>query len=230
MGVAQAASVLVLQRNPFLGAPLEGYAQWLSPMARQQLPPQIKKKTVQDRKTGKSVVRYEITVDAGINPDMGRRQQVRRRYTTERLARNELAELQNSVAAGTCVSRSTLTVEQACAEWLAGRHSIRPTTRAAYEHSLAPLRARHGDLPVQQLTKGHLDQLVTDLAAGKFPGQRRKWTAGSINPMLNHISAVLSGLVNQGALVRDVAVLVDRLKRPRQKLATFTEAEVRHFL
>ena len=32
------------------------------------------------------------------------------------------------------------------------------------------------------------------------------------------------------ALVRDVAVLVDRLKRPRQKLATFTEAEVRKLL
>ena len=83
---------------------------------------------------------------------------------------------------------------------------------------------------MQQLSKGHLDQLVTDLVAGTFPGQRRKWTAGSINPMLNHISAVLSGLVSQGALVRDVAALVDRLKRPRQKLATFTEAEVRQLL
>jgi hypothetical protein len=30
-------------------------------MARQQLPPQVKKKTVRARETGKSVVRYEIT-------------------------------------------------------------------------------------------------------------------------------------------------------------------------
>ena len=36
--------------------------------------------------------------------------------------------------------------------------------------------------------------------------------------------------MKQGALVRDVAALVDRLKRPRQKLATFTEAEVRQLL
>jgi hypothetical protein len=42
--------------------------------------------------------------------------------------------------------------------------------------------------------------------------------------MLNHISAVLSGLVKQGALVREVAALVDRLRRPKKKMATFTEA------
>jgi integrase len=172
-------------------------------MARQQLPPQIKKKIVRDRETGKSVVRYEITADAGMNPETGKRQQVRRRYTTERLARDALAELQNSVATGTFVSRSTLTVEQTCADWLAGRHSIRPTTRAAYEHSLAPLRTRHGELPVQRLTKGHLDRLVADLAAGKFPARRRPWAAGLISPMVNHISAVLTGLVDQGALVHE---------------------------
>jgi integrase len=45
--------------------------------------------------------------------------------------------------------------------------------------------------------------------------------------MLNHISAVLTGLVDQGALVRDVAALVDRLKRPRQTLSTL---EVRKLL
>ncbi|MCH9667030.1 MAG: site-specific integrase [Actinomycetia bacterium] len=199
-------------------------------MARQQLPPQIKKKTVRDRKTGKPAVRYEITADAGMNPDTGKRQQVRRRYATERMARDALAELQSSVTSGTFVSRSTLTVEQACADWLAGRHGIRPTTRAAYEHSLAPLRARHGELEVQQLTKGHLDQLVADLIAGRCPGQRKGWTAGSVNPMLNHVSAVLSGLVSEGLLVRDVAALIDRLKKPRQKLATFTEEEARKLL
>jgi integrase len=57
-------------------------------------------------------------------------------------------------------------------------------------------------------------------------GSKRKWTANTINPMLNIISAVMSGLVKQGELVRDVAALVDRLKRPRKKLATFTEDEV----
>ena len=40
-----------------------------------------------DRKAGKHVVRYRLTVDAGVNPETGRRQQVRRHCTSERLAR-----------------------------------------------------------------------------------------------------------------------------------------------
>src|ERR1700757_534161 len=46
-----------------------------------------------DHKTGKTVVRYQLTVDAGENPQTGRRQQVRRRYGTEKQARAALAEI-----------------------------------------------------------------------------------------------------------------------------------------
>ncbi|MGO9182675.1 tyrosine-type recombinase/integrase [Mycobacterium sp.] len=198
-------------------------------MTRQQLPPQIKKVDVTDRTTGKRVVRYQLTVDAGKSAD-GRRRQVRRRYPSEREARQALAKITGGVVDGTFVARSVLTIEQACRDWLAGMHDIEPTTRAAYTHALKPLRERHGDMPVQQLTKAHLDQLVTDLSDGSFPGHKRAWTANSINPMLNLISRVLADLVRQGALARDVASLVKRLKRPETKLTTFTEKEVRQLL
>jgi integrase len=196
---------------------------------RQQLPPQIKKVDVTDRKTGKRVVRYQLTVDAGKSAIGGRRQ-VRRRYASEREARNALAKITGGALDGTFVARSALTIEQACRDWLAGMHDIEPTTRAAYTHALKPLRGRHGDMPVQQLTKSHLDQLVTDLTTGAFPGHKRNWTANSVNPMLNLISRVLADLVRQGALSRDVAALVKRLKRPETKLTTFTEEEVRRLL
>jgi hypothetical protein len=75
-------------------------------MSRRQLPPQIRKLEVTDRKTGKLVVRYEVTVDAGIGPETGKRQQVRRRYATEQQARKALAEVQNGVTTGAFVSRS----------------------------------------------------------------------------------------------------------------------------
>lgn len=195
-------------------------------MSRQQLPPQIKKVTVTDRKTGKRVVRYQLTVDAGKSGD-GKRRQVRRRYASERQARKALAEITGGVIDGTFVARSAVTIEQVCRDWLAGMHDIEPTTRAAYTHALKPLRDRHGDMPVQQLTKAHLDQLVTDLTIGLFPGQKRPWTANSINPMLNLISRVLSDLVSQGALARDVGALVKRLTRPETKRSTFTEKEIR---
>ncbi|WP_224112156.1 tyrosine-type recombinase/integrase [Mycobacterium avium] len=182
-----------------------------------------------DRRTGKSVVRYQVTVDAGKAAD-GRRRQVRRRYRTENEAREGLAKITGGVVEGSFVARSALTVEQACRDWLAGMHDIEPTTRAAYTHALKPLRERHGDMAVQQLTKSHLDQLVTDLTTGKLDGQKRAWTANSINPMLNLVSRVLADLVRQGALARDVAAFVKRLKRPESKLTTFTEEEVRQLL
>lgn len=199
-------------------------------MSRHQLPPQIRKVEVLDRRTGKTVTRYELRADAGLNQSTGQRQQVKRRYRTEAEARKALGEIGGQGAAGTFVARSVLTVEQACADWLAGLHSIEPTTRAAYEHALKPLRDRHGDTPVQQLTKTDLDRLVTDLVAGTFPGHRRKWAANSINPMLNLISRLLADLVTQGALARDVAAMVMRLKRGPKKLNTFTEAEARQVL
>jgi len=199
-------------------------------LTRQQLPPQISKVEITDRRSGRTTSRYELRVDAGVNKQTGQRQQVKRRYRTEKEAREALAEISDQGAKWTFVSRSALTIEQACANWLAGKHSIRPTARAAYEHALQPLRDRHGDMAAQQLTKSQLDALVADLRAGTFPGHELKWSANSINPMLNLISRVLADLVKQGLLVRDVAALVDRLKRPDRKLNTFNEAEVRKLL
>jgi integrase len=80
-------------------------------MSRQQLPPQIKKISVKDRSTGKSVVRYQLTVDAGQDSVSGKRRQIRRRLATEAAARAELASVQGGVTAGTYVHTNRLTVE-----------------------------------------------------------------------------------------------------------------------
>lgn len=50
-------------------------------MTRQQLPPQIRKVEVIDRKTGKTVVRHQLRVGGGVNAATGKRQQVKRHFT-----------------------------------------------------------------------------------------------------------------------------------------------------
>jgi integrase len=135
-------------------------------MSRQRLPPQIKKIEVLDRKAGKIVVRYQLTVDAGDNPATGKRQQVRRRYGTEKHARAALAEITDQAAKGTFVARAALTVEQACANHIAGRHNLRETSKSKLEYDLGPLREQYGEMPVQRLTKANLDTLVGELVAG----------------------------------------------------------------
>lgn len=179
---------------------------------RRQLPPQIRRVELARRAGSKPVVRYQLTVDTGIVD--GKRKQLRRRYRTEKEARAALAEVQGQVNAGSYVQPSTLTVEQACADWLRSRHRIRPTTAAGYEYVLQPLRSELGALAVQDLTRRHIDDLIAKLRAGSLerPGgkARKAWSARSCNYMLGALSQVLAQLVAEGRLARNVAGLVDR--------------------
>jgi hypothetical protein len=135
-------------------------------MPRQQLPPQIRKVEVLDRKTGKTVVRYQLTVDAGENPQTGRRQQVRRRYGTEKQARAALAEIGEQASKGMFVPRKAVTVEELFADWLPSLHNARATTVNAYQYSVAPLREQYGNLAAQKLTRPDLDKLLIALRDG----------------------------------------------------------------
>lgn len=190
-------------------------------MARQQLPPQIRKVTVSDRRTGKPVVRYEVRVETGTGAT---RRQSKRRFVRLDAAKNFLKSTQADVMRGVHIAPSILTVEDACKNWLAARR-VKPTTLAAYTHALQPLRDRHGDMAIQSLNKAHLDALVADLLAGDIEG-RKPWVATSINPMLNLTSKMLTGLMKEGLLIRDVAALVDRVPVERQQMKTFTQQQV----
>ena len=199
---------------------------------RRQLPPQIRRVELASRVGSKAVVRYQLTVDTGTAD--GKRKQLRRRYRTEKEARKALAEIQGQVNSGTYVQPSTLTVEQACADWLQSRHKIRPTTAAGYEYVLQPVRSELGDLAVQDLTRRHIDELIVKLRAGSLerPGgrPRKEWSARSCNYMLGALSQVLAQLVAEGRLARNVAGLVDRVPGKARKFETFTADQVRTVL
>ncbi|WP_285031982.1 site-specific integrase [Mycolicibacterium sp. lyk4-40-TYG-92] len=199
-------------------------------MARQQLPPQIKKVEVLDRSTGKSVVRYRVKVDVGAHPETGIRQQAKRHCRTESEARKVLAELQNKAATGTYVSPSKLTVEELCANYVAGRHNLRESSLSKLEYDLAPLRERHGKLPVQKLTKTHIDKLVTDLLAGgtkTTKGRtRRPWSPIAVNKTISSIDQVLADALTQKIVTSNVAANVARVSAAHKDVDTFTAAEV----
>jgi hypothetical protein len=198
-------------------------------MPRQQLPPQIKKLDVFDRKTGKTVVRYQLTLDSGVNPLTGNRQQVRRRYATEKQARDALAEIGDQSSKGTFVARAALTVEQMCHDFLTGRHNLRPRSAANLEYDLGPLRERHGDMAVQRLTKARLDTLEADLVAGgtkTAKGRtRRSWAPVSVNKAIDTWAMVLADAHQQGLVTRNVAEHVAHVAA-RQRGRRWTELSV----
>lgn len=199
-------------------------------MSRQQLPPQIRKVEVLDRKTGKTVVRYQLRVDGGVNPATGQRQQVKRRFVTEKQARSALAEITGQASIGTFVARAALTVEQMCADYLTGRHNLRETSSSKLEYDLAPLRQRYGDMPVQRLTKAHLDTLVAELVAGgtkTAKGRtRRPWAAVSVNKAIDAWAMLLADAVQQGLVSRNVAEYVAHVAVRHKEVDTYTEQEV----
>jgi integrase len=203
-------------------------------MSRRQLPMQIRKLETTDRRSGKTVVRYQLTVDSGINPETGARQQVRRRYNTEAEARRALTEIGDKAATGRFVARKEVTVEQVVTNYLAGRHGLRASSRSKLGYDLAPLRERHGLLPVQQLTKHHVDELVADLVTGgtkTAKGRtRRPWGADAVNKVVQSIAMVLADAQRQGLVARNVAEHVDRIAPPHKTIDTYTEDEVQTLL
>jgi integrase len=199
-------------------------------MARQQLPPQIKKITITNRNTRKSVVRYQVRVDGGENPANGQRQQVKRRFSTEKEARAALAEISDQASKGAFVARAALTVDQMCNDYLAGRHNLRETSRAKLEYDLAPLRERYGVMPVQRLTKALLDTLVGELVAGgsrTAKGRlRRPWSAVSTNKAIDTWAMLLADAQQQGFVTRNIGEHITHVAARHSPVDTYTEEEV----
>lgn len=200
-------------------------------MARQQLPPQIKKRT-----TRSGEIRYEVITSVGVDPITGRRRQSRKRYTTEREARDALTSIQHDLATHTYVPRKAVTVEELCGDWLDSLHNARPTTLNAYRFSLAPLRERHGDLPAQQLTRAHLDRLLADLRKGGVlptPGgkrMRRAWSSRSLNKAVDAWRSVLDYGIERRDLNHNPATGMKKVQRVRQEMQTYTPAEIQQVL
>ncbi|MGE2714228.1 site-specific integrase [Mycolicibacterium litorale] len=200
--------------------------------SRRQLPPQIKRVELASRSGGRPVVRYQLTVDVGVVD--GKRKQLRKRYPTEKAAREALDQIRGDVARGTYVHPTKTTVAQACDDWLASKHRLKPSTLHGHRVSLGPVFAVLGDIEVQKLTKRHVDDLVIALRAGglKSPtGKDRKpWTPRSVNYMLGLLTAVLEDQMKQGQVVRNVAALVDRIPSDPKPPKTLEPHEVERVL
>ena len=151
-------------------------------MSRRQLPPQIRKVTVTDRATAKTVVRYQVTVDAGSDPVTGRRRQVRRRFDTERAARSRVQAGAGSVVENepkTLSSCRTLPLDEGLVAVLK-RASVRyaqdrlalgaahaDSGYVAVNEAGEPVDARHAHEDVAQA--GRVSQCATDPAARRPP-------------------------------------------------------------
>ncbi|MCF8606015.1 site-specific integrase [Gordonia sp. HY442] len=203
-------------------------------MARQQLPPQIKKIEVKSRSTGKPEVRYQVTTDAGVDPETGKRRQVRRRFRTEREAREALSSISVEAHAGTFVPRKALTVSEVIDAYLASRHTLRPSSLSKLTYDLDVLRQFHGDKTIQSLTKTDIDSMVTALTEGGTPTPkgrvRRPWGSKATNKVIASSARLLEDAKRQGLVARNVAEHVSRVATAHRDMSSFTVGEVQTLL
>ncbi|WP_051177781.1 tyrosine-type recombinase/integrase [Nocardia concava] len=113
-----------------------------------------------DKRTAKNgTVTWTFQVDVGTRPD-GSRDRQRFTYDTQTVARREYRRITSEVAAGTYVHLLTLTVDEACDEWLTGRRFRRGVTAANARNHLKAARRYFGGKKLAQLTKADVDKLV----------------------------------------------------------------------
>lgn len=129
---------------------------------------------------------YWFRVDVGAKPD-GTRDRQRFTYPTLAEARREYRRITTEVAEGRYVPRTTITVGEYLDKWLDGRRDVRRVTATGYRHALKPAIRRLGRLPLQKLTKQHIDDLVTwRLTQGRDPRKPLSDTATAILEFTRH--------------------------------------------
>ena len=112
---------------------------------------------------------------------------------------------------------------------MAGRQEESPpSTQRNYADSLRLVSDRLGYIQLQNLTKAHLDDLVTELLDhGRRIGnvQRKGLSGRSVNVALTLLSSVLDDAVRQGTLSRNVAKMVERAPQDKHEMKTWTEGQ-----
>jgi integrase len=176
-----------------------------------------------DKRTAKNgTTTYTFQVDVGSKPD-GSRDRQRFTYRTQAEARREYRRITTEVADGRYVRLTDLTVDEAIAQWLAGRRGIRKITLENYKQDLKPVRRRIGGKKLAQVTKADGDALVEwMLTEGRTDPRHRR--QGSLMSQVvefisqhsegvsatviraqfpgKHVHACLSGLVRDGRATR----------------------------
>jgi len=165
------------------------------------------------------VVRWRATLDAA-PVGSPRRRQVTRTVTTLDEARQWVAQVRADVAAGRAVARPVVgeTVAELAARWAASRVDIRTLSQQGYRSWLRPAVRRLGEVPVTELTRPMIQELVEHL---NTEGVRPRTAGGSPRPMaprsvratLTALSQALDLAVADGLIERNP---VRGVKLPRQ--------------
>lgn len=176
--------------------------------------------SIYERPDGK----YVAQVDAGINPETGRRRYLRRVRSSKRDASRALKELLRE--AGSPAARDGVTVADWCQEWVADcADRVRAGTLAArtavgYESDVRNhIIPAIGHVRLDLLSPGHVQRMMTAMQASGLKPR----TAAAARSAL---SAALSAAIADGLLTVNVARAVRPPPQARTDPSAFTDVEL----
>ena len=141
---------------------------------------------------------YRIDLGPGITPDgrfQHRRQRYRSGFPTKREAEAALAAVIVAGSSGERIEASRMTVGLFLREWLDGKVSLRPSTRASYERYLDRYFIPHiGQIQLRQLRARDIELMYAQIRQGSGRGVKRR---SAVSPAtVARVHATLKGALN----------------------------------
>ncbi len=104
-------------------------------------------------------------VDAGADPDTGRRRQVSKQgFATKREAQSALGAVLNQIERGVVTQRSSVSLADYLDEWLpTQRQHLRSTTLHSYEMAVGRIKRHLGRVKLQALTPLQIERFYNKL-------------------------------------------------------------------
>ncbi|MEU8482260.1 tyrosine-type recombinase/integrase [Streptomyces sp. NPDC048641] len=176
---------------------------------------------IKKRRNSQGEVRYGFVVDAGIDPETGKRKQLRRTFNTLKEAKAEYANITNRRHEGSLVSPNKLTVNEWLDRWLEMKaEDLEETTIYNYRVTLDRLRGRLGNIRLQDLTEEHVEEWRDwALTQGRVRGKRAgtPLSVTSVDMSLGRLKEALGRAVTRRLVYVNVAANVTVPRRARKE-------------
>ncbi|MDQ0957812.1 integrase [Streptomyces sp. B4I13] len=176
-------------------------------------------KRLQPNSKGK--VRYRFVVDVGIDPETGKRKQLRRTFDSLKEAKAEYANITNRRNEGSFVPPNKITVNEWLDRWLALKaDDLEETTIYSYRITLDRVRGRLGNIRLQDLTEEHVEEWRDwALTHGRVRGKRAGTPLGvtSVDMSLARLKEALGRAVTRRLVQVNVAAHVTIPRRARKE-------------
>lgn len=184
---------------------------------RNDLPPGVNK--LEDE----NPVQWQVKLRVGKDPKTGKWKWTNKKFGTKREALDYYDQVKQALKDGTYALPTGDTVDAVVTAWLASLHRSRPTSLRGATYDITPLRQVYGALPIQELTRVHIDALVTDLKKGgviptpkstpEKPRYRRPNAVRSLNKTIEATENLLDYAITRKLVSRNVAMDVERFEK-----------------